>query len=401
MIHFLDPETVILGNHRDAWVFGAGDPMGGSCTLLELARCFSKMREQGWKPLRSIVLASWDGEEYGLLGSSAYADANAAFLQKSVVAYLNVDINTGNQLFVGATHSLDNLINSVTKRIQDPDTNKTIYEVWDKQIGTLGSGSDYTSFIHRHGVASIDFGFVAPNGEYDGVYHSIYDSLYWIRKFSHDSEFHYKVAQVQMWGLFTLRLADGGLLSFNYSDSADVFQQYLNQVNQSLFQQGGEKFVDLSSITTTIQKLRTANDEIYTRIRDWNLTGPVEKDRLNSALFTTERSFLGPGLPERPYYRNVIQAPHLLTGYGSQPFPGIDQSIFRKDWPEAQRQVNILSQRIEAAATNLVDTTKWHYHWIWIILACAIVVCIIIYALVVAVSKGLITCSSRNYEQIE
>src|SRR5437763_2356446 len=219
---------VIMGNHRDAWVFGAVDPNSGTATMLEAGRAFGQLLKQGWKPRRTIILCSWDGEEYGLIGSTEWAEENAAELQEKAVAYLNVDVAvSGPNYGVSSVPSLWKLIRGATRDVKDPTTGKTLYQQWqdrareqrgeldeesEARIGPLGSGSDYTPFLQHLGIASTDMGF---GGDY-GVYHSAFDSFYWMSHFG-DPDFRYHVAAAQLWGTMAMRLADADGLPFDYS----------------------------------------------------------------------------------------------------------------------------------------------------------------------------------------
>ncbi|HKP83097.1 MAG TPA: M28 family metallopeptidase, partial [Pyrinomonadaceae bacterium] len=224
---------VVLGNHRDAWVFGAVDPNSGSSAMLEVGRGFGELLKKGWKPRRTIVLCSWDAEEYGLVGSTEWAEELAAELRTKAVAYLNLDAAvSGPNFSASSVPSLWKLIRAATRDVKDPKTGKSVYQQWqdrarenrpetdqstsEARIGALGSGSDYTPFLQHLGVASTDMGF---SGDY-GVYHSAYDSFYWMDKFG-DPEFKYHVAAAQVWGTLAMRLADADGLSFDYTDYAN------------------------------------------------------------------------------------------------------------------------------------------------------------------------------------
>ena len=211
---------VVLGNHRDAWVFGAVDPNSGTAAMLEVARGYGELLKKGWTPKRTIILCSWDAEEYGLIGSTEWAEENADELREKAVAYLNVDVAVSGGTFgASSVPSLWKLIRDVTREVKDPKTGKTIYQQWqdhagesnstneaadksEARIGALGSRSDYTPFLQHLGVPSTDMGF---NGDY-GVYHSAYDSFYWMDHFG-DPSFVYHVAAAQLWG--TLAIAPG------------------------------------------------------------------------------------------------------------------------------------------------------------------------------------------------
>src|SRR6267378_2038545 len=225
---------VIMGNHRDAWVFGAVDPNSGTAAMLETARGFGQLLKQGWKPKRTLILCSWDAEEYGLIGSTEWAEENADELQEKAVAYLNVDVAvSGPNFSASAVPSLWKLIRSVAREVKDPKTGKSIYQQWqdrardqrpeaeqgltqEARIGALGSGSDFTPFLQHLGVASTDMGF---GGDY-GVYHSAYGSFYWMAHFG-DPTFGYHVATAQLWGSMAMRLAEADGLPFDYTDYAN------------------------------------------------------------------------------------------------------------------------------------------------------------------------------------
>src|SRR5215203_2178556 len=218
---------VVLGNHRDAWVFGAVDPNSGSSAMLEVGRGFGQLLKHGWKPRRTIILCSWDAEEYGLVGSTEWAEEMAAELKEKAVAYLNLDAAVSGPHFgASSVPSLWKLMRGATRDVKDPKTGKSIYQQWqdrsrenrpegdqdmrEARIGALGSGSDYTPFLQHLGVASTDMGF---NGDY-GVYHSAYDSFYWMDRFG-DPGFTYHVASAQVWGTLAMRLANADGLSFD------------------------------------------------------------------------------------------------------------------------------------------------------------------------------------------
>ena len=232
---------VILGNHRDAWVFGAVDPNSGSSAMLEVARGFGELLKQGWKPRRTIVLCSWDAEEYGLVGSTEWAEELAAELRTKAVAYLNLDAAVSGAHFgASSVPSLWKLMRAATRDVKDPKTGKSVYQQWqdrarenrpegeqntgEARIGALGSGSDYTPFLQHLGVASTDMGF---GGDY-GVYHSAYDSFYWMDHFG-DPGFQYHVAAAQVWGTLAMRLADADGLSFDYTDYANQIRDYFTE----------------------------------------------------------------------------------------------------------------------------------------------------------------------------
>jgi len=345
-------EVVFLGNHRDAWVFGAGDPSSGSAVMLEVARGYSELVKRGWKPKRTIVFCSWDAEEYGLLGSTGYADANAELLTKKAIAYLNVDGGvTGNSFDASATHSFNSLIRSVANRIRDPISGLPILLHWDGQVSTLGSGSDYTSFLDRYGVASMDLGFSQPS--YQGVYHSIYDSYRWMSTFG-DPQFAYYKTMAQFWGLIGMKFADDVVLPFNYTDDALNLFRFLQITRDELVKYGGVDKVDLSAVEKAINDFRDASFMLGVWLKKVSKLGDTRVIKAsNEILYLTERQFLGTGLKQRPYYRHVLQAPGIYLGYGTQVFPGVLQPISELDWDQANKEANILATRIDQAAKFL------------------------------------------------
>jgi len=336
---------VIMGNHRDAWVFGAVDPNSGTATMLEAARGFGEMLKSGWHPHRTIILCSWDGEEYGLIGSTEWAEENAPELQQKAVVYLNVDVAVnGPNYNASSVPSLWRLIRDATRDIKDPKTGKTIYQQWQDRareqrnetdadydaatrIGPLGSGSDYTPFLQHLGIASTDMGF---GGDY-GVYHSAYDSFYWMTHFG-DPDFLYHVAAAQLWGTMALRLADAPLLPLNYSDYADQIREYFNESVTLAKRRHLETAIDEKAMSDA---LKDFSDEAARVERDrQRLSGEADKTasqrlrRLNDALMMAERAFLDErGLRGRPWYRHEIYAPGVFTGYAAQPLTDFRQAL--------------------------------------------------------------------------
>lgn len=342
-----DNSNIILGNHRDAWVFGAVDPNSGTAVLIELARALSVLLKQGWKPRRSIILASWSGEEYGLLGSTAYAEMNPDIVN-ATAAYLNVDVGvSGNvSLTVSATHSLTDLFIQATREIEAPnEPSKTLYDKWTKTIETLGSGSDYTVFLDRFGVASLDMSY---EGSY-GVYHSIYDSFSWMDS-AGDPTFECHQAMTRLWSLMAFRLASNEVLPFLMEDQALQIATDVGKLANAASIAG----VDLTSLVAAVESFHEAalsidaerdaiNPAMQTALR--RDTASTTKD-INIRLAYTERRFLGDGLPNRPWFRHILQAPGYFLGYGSQPFPGIVESI-------ADGRLNVARSEVLKAATAI------------------------------------------------
>lgn len=235
---YITDETIILGNHRDAWIVGgAGDPNSGSAALNELARSFGKMIEIGWKPSRALILASWDGEEYGLLGSTEWVEDHQKELRENALAYINVDVGTTNPHFAATANPLlHSVIEAATKKVIDPNSKsgKTVYEVWDKNIQILGSGSDFTAFQDFLGIPSLDIGFSGSSKDSPIYhYHSNYDSFHWMEKYG-DPGFEYHVAIAKIWGFIALELSESPVVRFNATNYAVALGKYLKKIEKSL-----------------------------------------------------------------------------------------------------------------------------------------------------------------------
>jgi N-acetylated-alpha-linked acidic dipeptidase len=336
---------VVMGNHRDAWVFGAVDPNSGTATMLETARAFGQLLKQGWQPCRTIILCSWDGEEYGLIGSTEWAEENAAELQQKAVAYLNVDVAVnGPNYSASAVPSLWKLIRAAAREVKDPKSGKSVYQQWqdrareqraeldpesEARIGPLGSGSDYTPFLQHLGVPSTDMGF---GGDY-GVYHSAFDSFYWMTHFG-DPDFVYHVAAAQLWGTMAIRLADADGLSFDYTDYASQIREYFDESIRLARHRHLDSAIDEKSINDAV---RNFSEEAMRLERErQKLIADADKSsgsaarlrRLNDALIGAERAFIDErGLRGRPWYKHEIYAPGVFTGYASQPLTDFRQAI--------------------------------------------------------------------------
>jgi len=377
---------VVMGNHRDAWVFGAVDPNSGTTAMLETARGFAQLLKQGWKPRRTIVLCSWDGEEYGLIGSTEWAEEYAAELQQKAVAYLNVDVAVSGANFgASSVPSLWKLIRSATRDVKDPKTGKTIYERWQERnreqrgedddskaeaaIGALGSGSDFTPFLQHLGVPSTDMGF---GGDY-GVYHSSFDSFYWMSHFG-DPTFAYHVAAAQLWGTMALRLADADGLPFDYTDYAHQLREFFNETVklarrrnlQSAFDEKAmnEALKDFEEAAVSIEKdkqqiVATMNPVIPPPgpngfAIDWWTGEPLKLKRINIALVAAERAFIDErGLRGRPWYKHEIYAPGVFTGYAAQPLTDFRQGLDDRNSSDAKAGFDRVIEAIRRATSVL------------------------------------------------
>jgi N-acetylated-alpha-linked acidic dipeptidase len=333
---------VIMGNHRDAWTFGAVDPNSGTTAMLEAARAFGSLLKNGWKPRRTIVLGSWDGEEYGLLGSTEWVEENANELKQKAVVYLNVDSAvSGSNFGASSVPSLWKLIRSATHDIKDPKTGQTVYQQWQERareqqpdpeltnaeagsdtsiaearIGALGSGSDFTPFLQHLGIPSSDMGF---GGDY-GVYHSAYDSFYWMSHFG-DPTFVYHVAAAQLWGTIALRLADADGLPLDYRDYASQVREFFAECMKTA---RGRKLAggfDEKTMTNAMQKfseeaerVEKARQDTVAEIQrtraeasDRHPRAVARLQRINEALKADERALIDErGLRGRTWYTHQI-----------------------------------------------------------------------------------------------
>lgn len=350
-------EAIILGNHRDAWIAGgAGDPNSGSAALNEVIRSFGVALERGWKPLRSIVFASWDGEEYGLLGSTEFVEEYFPWISKTAVAYLNVDTGyQGPNFKAAASPLLKKAIYAATSLV--PSTNQTIpgqtvRDLWEGNVRTLGSGSDYTSFQHAAGVPCIDLGFGGGSSRSLQApvyhYHSNYDSFAWMESFG-DPGWHYHVAITKVWALLAAALVESPVIALNTTDYALGLSSYLSSLRRKASESLDPSIRTLSfdDISQSIGSLLDATSALDTRaailaasidesVPWWKWWRKVrlyhEVQEVNQKYKYFERKFLyAEGLDGRPYYKHTIFAPDYWRGYGGVTFPGLTESVRKLD----------------------------------------------------------------------
>ncbi|CAM9175455.1 unnamed protein product [Choristocarpus tenellus] len=438
---------VVLGNHRDAWVFGAVDPNSGTAALIEVANGLGTLLQEGWNPPRTVVLCSWSGEEYGMLGSTAWGEANAKGILANAIAYLNVDSAvSGSFLNVGATPSLRSLVEQALRDVRHPNSELSLAEFWSGDLVTLGSGSDYTVFLDHLGIASVNFEFRADATDEYGVYHSVFDSFAWMET-QGDPDFLYHQAAAQLWGLLALRLADPHPPSHNSEDQgvngtgldrssgssvsvlpfdpvaqAEALEEYVSDLEALIVgprlegrksrkyqdqsrREEGLSPEDLAPLKEAVKAFRTAAEgvalevaavgrrplgksaELVARgiVESLSVERPEDRDHprgrggltramlqvkgaevgmeqaardvvedLNDRLALTERRFLSEaGLPERKWFRHVLQAPGLYLGYDANTFPGVTQAISDRKWDLAQEQIKVAAACCTAAADFL------------------------------------------------
>ncbi|KAL8965728.1 MAG: hypothetical protein Q9183_003713, partial [Haloplaca sp. 2 TL-2023] len=351
----LADEVVILGNHRDAWLAGgAGDPNSGSAALNEVIRSFGVALKKGWKPLRTIVFASWDGEEYGLIGSTEWVEEYLPWLSKATVAYLNVDIGSvGPRFKAQAAPVLNQVIYEATAMVQSPNqtvAGQTVRDVWDGQIGTLGSGSDFTAFLDFAGISSIDMAFAEASQAPVYHYHSNYDSFHWMDTFG-DKSWEHHTAMTKIWGLVAASIIESPIIHFKAEDYALCLASYVETLIQKAVNSTSEStqyLTGLRKLETAVAKLTSASirfdnhaSELGQQIANnsipwWKWWEKVklylEVQKVNEGYKFLERKFLHQeGLEGREWYKHVVYAPGRWTGYAGAKFPSLDEAIENND----------------------------------------------------------------------
>jgi len=362
---------VVLGNHRDAWVFGAVDPNSGSSAMLEVGHGFGELLKQGWKPRRTIILCSWDAEEYGLIGSTEWAEEFADDLRAKAVAYLNLDAAVSGPHFgASSVPSLWKLMRGATRDVKDPNTGKSVYQQWqdrsrenrpegdqdmrEARIGALGSGSDYTPFLQHLGVASTDMSF---NGDY-GVYHSAYDSFYWMDRFG-DPGFHYHVAAAQLWGTLAMRLADADGLQFDYTDYATQIRDFFTEAMRLARIRNLAGSFDEKSMTSAIDDFAKEAERVEKERQEAVRKSDRERlAKINDALVQGERQFIDArGLRGRVWYKHQIYAPGFYTGYAAQPLTDFRQAIDDRNSVVAKESLERIIDSLKRVTKTLKSAT--------------------------------------------
>uniref|UniRef100_A0A665U7Q6 Glutamate carboxypeptidase 2 n=1 Tax=Echeneis naucrates TaxID=173247 RepID=A0A665U7Q6_ECHNA len=376
----LEPDRyVILGGHRDAWVFGGIDPMSGAAVVHEIVRSAGRLLSEGWRPRRTIIFASWDAEEFGLLGSTEWAEDNAKLLQERAVAYINADsaIEGTYTLRVDCTPSLHTLVYEVTKKIDSPEEGEeglSLYESWHKRdnwtqdrdaprISKLSSGSDFEAYFIRLGIAAGRARYTKNKktelySSYP-LYHSVYETFEIVEKF-YDPSFRRLKAVSQVRGGLIFLLADSQLLPLDanqYADSLRKYTQSIAQLAQRHPAQMEMYEVSFDFLFSAAENFTVAAREFHERLQTLNRVRIM-----NDQLMYLERTFIDPlGLPGRPFYRHVIFAPSSHNKYAGESFPGIYDALFdiensadpEKAWEEVKRQISIAAFTVHAAAMTL------------------------------------------------
>jgi len=402
-------EWIIRGNHHDAWVNGAEDPISAQVSLLEEARGLSLLLKQGWKPRRTIIYCAWDGEEPMLLGSTEWVETHADELREHAAVYINTDGNDRGILNMNGSHSLEQFINGVAREIEDPETKMTVWQRAqltaiagarsaddrkeirqrpDLRIGALGSGTDFTAFIDHIGVATLDLSYAGEDEE--GIYHSIYDDFYWYTHFS-DTDFVYGRALAQTVGTSVMRLADAQALPFDFTDFADTVGMYTKELQKLLSDKQDEirernqeieegmfkatfdprrptvvpvkeaipphlNFAPLQnaldSLTRSATHYQQSLSAIQPNLDHEKLVSPLRV--LNRELIETERKLTNvDGLPRRSWYKHLLYAPGVYSGYGVKTVPGVREGIEQKRYGEAELEIVRVSKALEDESSQI------------------------------------------------
>ena len=402
----LPDEWVIRGNHHDAWVNGAADPVSGLAALMEEARAVGEMTKKGYQPKRTLIYCAWGGEEQGLLGSTEWVEQHATELQQKAVIYINTDGNGRGFLSAGGSHALETAFTEIAKSVTDPQTGVSVFqrkisrdiinagntkarkENMAKQyfdLYALGSGSDYSPFFQHLGISSMNIAF---GGEDEGgEYHSIYDSYDMYRRFK-DPSFEYGVALAKVCGHTTLRFANAETLPFDFRSLHKTISRYVSDViamtddmrentaseNEAV---KGNHFVtannvtepllppslkdevpylNFSSLQNAVAGLEKATAFLHTIKTSDAITGKLAA--FNNKLFQAEQALLNTGLPRRNWYRHSIYAPGFYTGYGVKTLPGVREAIEQRNWKEAQEQIETTASAINNLAAYLDNAAK-------------------------------------------
>lgn len=367
-------QWVIYGNHHDAWVNGASDPVSGAAVLLETARTLSVLRKQGWQPRRTIMLTLWDGEEYGLLGSTEWVEKHIDELDRAAAVYINSDSTGRGPLVSGGSASLEPFLTEVLRDVMDPATSKSLLEVARERrtttaakadatearergfhLESLGSGSDYVPFLDHAGIASLNLGF----GAGDGVYHSIYDTPAWYQQFS-DGDRTYGKALTQVMTTSILRLADAPVLPLDFDSLSTSVTRWVEEIRKELPR--GNTRVDLRPVSVQLTRLSGAAKAYDDELSAWAKRGAATPEKLakvDESIRKTERALLNAdGLPRRDWYRNQIYAPGILTGYAAKTLPGVREAVEAQQWDEANQQARKLAEALRAAAAQVEEAAR-------------------------------------------
>lgn len=353
-------EVLIIGNHRDAWIVGgAADPNSGSAVIIEMARAFEALMSTGWRPKRTIVLCSWDGEEYGLVGSTEWVEEYVPWITTSNVAYLNLDVAvSGSNPGISATPDLHRIGIDVMKKVVFPYhdlTNVTMYDVWSElgdgspEVGVLGSGSDYTAFLHNVGISSIDIGSDAGGDDAIYHYHSNYDSYHWMSTFG-DPGFRLHKAMAQYITLLAYHFANDEVLPLDPVNYGIEMTRYLADLEDVISTEGADTSLD--SLVSAIQSFNASAQALHEYAQS---SAPDAVSLFNTKARDYQRGFVSQGgLPTRPYFRHVVVAPGQDTGYAPVTWPGVTEAVQAGNFTLAQSELERAARGVMRAAEILM-----------------------------------------------
>ncbi|MGC9292399.1 MAG: transferrin receptor-like dimerization domain-containing protein [Acidobacteriaceae bacterium] len=409
-------EWVIRGNHHDAWVNGAEDPVSGTDAVLEEARAFGVLLKQGWRPRRTILYCVWDGEEPGLLGSTEWAETHLEELKQHAVLYVNSDTNDRGFLSMEGSHSLQQFINGVAQDIPDPEKKMSVWQrarlraiaraKGDKEkdairqranlrIRALGDGSDYATFLDHAGIPSLDLGFSGEERE-GSAYHSIYDDYTWYTRYS-DGTFVYGRALAQLAGTAVMRMADADLLPYDFTGYARTLHRYVGQLQRELKDarakiaednletkegvyeaisdpqkpalvppkhEAAPPYLNFAPLENAVAHFTRSAHEYQQALQHAEQNGGADLDSnhvdaVDQTLMQVEREFLSPnGLPNRPWFQHQIYAPGAYTGYGAKTIPGVREALDQHDWPLAEKEAVVVGKAMDAAAQKVSQAAQ-------------------------------------------
>ena len=404
-------QWIVRGNHHDGWVFGASDPLTGQVALMSEAKALGSLYRQGWRPARTIVYASWDGEEPGLLGSTEWAEAHADELKRKALIYINTDGNGRGFLGASGSHELQRFVNQAANDVPDPKTGVSVAKRGraailagayvdkdsvradqldaakaggDFPLGALGSGSDYTAFLQHLGIASLNLGFGGQD-ESDGSYHSIYDSYYHVTHFD-DPGLAYAAALSKVVGRIVIRAADAPRVPAKYGDFASTVSRYLADIKKLAADQrekdraladlrregdfvlasspqdpviaprdqGITPLVDMLPLENAVDHLKRAASAADGMLAHEDALPAATQAAINASLAQIDQLLLDPaGLPGRPWFQNLVYAPGTLTGYGAKTLPGVREAIEQRRWDDARAYVVRTAKVLEDYAARL------------------------------------------------
>ena len=408
-------QWIVRGNHHDGWVFGASDPLTGQVALMSEAKALGALYRQGWRPARTIVYASWDGEEPGLLGSTEWAEAHADELKRKALLYINTDSNGRGFLGAAGSHELQHYLNQAANDVRDPKTGVSAAQRGraailardytgagddqqvvvdaakaggDLPLSALGSGSDYTAFLQHLGIASLNLGFGGED-ESNGSYHSVYDSFYHVTHFD-DPGLTYGAALSKLVGRLVMRAADAPRVPARYGDFASTVSRYLTDIKKLAADQrekdrtladlrregdfalasspqdptvappdqGITPLVDMLPLENAVDHLKRAASAADAMLGREDSLPAATQARVNAGLANIDQLLLDPaGLPGRPWFKNLVYAPGTLTGYGAKTLPGVREAIEQRRFDDARTYVVRTARVLEDYANRLDSVT--------------------------------------------